>query len=380
MRGVGRSGGGAVLLVGVVVCLVRAPLAGAQEGVAPGGAARVAVSRAVVTGGATTKAGETRSGSAGSEGSPVDVTRLGPTRADTLGGVLQAIDACVLKLNPDVDIGYDRVAARCPALVRRVSESGVSAWLPRDWQRAGNDLSAGGLRELRQLLADELIAVGGDGRVRAPGVGRVHDVLASLARSDGERSGWWARTKAWLRGVFEPGEPAAEEGWLARMVGESGLSQAAIEIVSYIVLGLVTVLAVVIVGNELRVGGVFGGSRRRLAVLADVPVAPGPEALTWGDVERAPVLRRAGLLLELLVARLAEGARLRSARGLTVGELTRTAQLEDEGDRDRLLGLARTAERARFAGVEVSGGEIAAAVEGGRVLLERIGAAEGGGL
>jgi hypothetical protein len=346
MRGVGRSGGGAVLLV--VVCLVRAPLAGAQEGVAPGGAARV------------------------------DVIRLGPTRADTLGGVLQAIDACVLKLNPDVDIGYDRVAARCPALVRRVGESGVSAWLPRDWQRAGNDLSAGGLRELRQLLADELIAVGGDGRVRAPGVGRVHDVLASLARSDGERSGWWARTKAWLRGVFEPGEPVAEEGWLAHMVGESGLSQAAIEIVSYIALGLVTVLAVVIVGNELRVGGVFGGSRRRLAVLADVPVAPGREALTWGDVERAPVLRRAGLLLELVVARLAEGARLRSARGLTVGELTRTAQLEDEGDRDRLLGLARTAERARFAGVEVSGGEIAAAVEGGRVLLERIGAAEGG--
>jgi hypothetical protein len=157
------------------------------------------------------------------------------------------------------------------------------------------------------------------------------------------------------------------------MVGESGLSQAVIEIVSYVALGLVTVLAVVIVGNELRVGGLFGGLRRRLAVLAHVPVAPGREGLTWGDVERAPVLRRAGLLLELLVARLAEGARLRSVRGLTVRELTRNAQLEDEADRERLLGLARTAERVRFSGVEVSEGEIAAAVAGGRVLLERIG-------
>ena len=346
MRDGGRSDGWAVLLVGVVVCLAGARLA----------AARV-----------------------GSESPRINAALAAPTQADTLGGVLQAIDACVLRLNPDVDIGYDRVAARCPALARRVSESGVSAWLPRDWLRTENDLSAGGLRELRRLLVSELTAVSGDGQSRAPGVGRVHDVLASLARSDGERSGWWARTKAWLRSVFAPAEPAAEEGWLARMVGESGLSQAVIEIVSYVALGLVTVLAVVIVGNELRVGGLFGGLRRRLAVLADVPVAPGREGLTWGDVERAPVLRRAGLLLELLVARLAEGARLRSVRGLTVRELTRTAQLEDEADRERLLGLARTAERVRFSGVEVSEGEIAAAVDGGRVLLERIGAPAGDG-
>jgi hypothetical protein len=85
-------------------------------------------------------------------------------------------------------------------------------------------------------------------------------------------------------------------------------------------------------------------------------------------------------LLELLVAQLAEGARLRSARGLTVRELTRAAQLEDEAHRGLLLELARTAERVRFSGVEVSEGEIAAAVDGGRVLWERIGAPVGGGV
>ena len=199
-------------------------------------------------------------------------------------------------------------------------------------------------RVLREATASE--AGGGRGRRRGSGV--------CLRRPSRRRR--------------KGGSPA----WLGRV----GLSQAVIEIVSYVALGLVAVLAVVIVGNELRVGGVFGGLRRRLAVLADVPVAPGRGGLTWGDVERAPVLRRAGLLLELLVARLAEGARLRSVRGLTVRELTRSAQLEDEADRERLLGLARTAERVRFSGVEVSEGEIAAAVEGGRVLLERIG---GGG-
>jgi hypothetical protein len=357
MRG-SRSGGVAVLLVGVMVWLAGTRLAAAQVDVA-------------------------RGGPAGSAGPRIDATRAVPMSADTLGGVLQAIDACVLRLNPDVDIGYDRVAARCPALVRRVNESGVSAWLPRDWQRPGNDLSAGGLRELRQSLARELTAVGGAGeRVSTPSVERIHDLLANLARSDGQRSGWWARTKAWLRSVFERGEPAAEEGWLARAVGESGLSQAVIELISYVALGLVAVSAVVIVVNELRVGGVFGGLRRRLAVLTDVPVAAGRGGLTWDDVEKAPVLQRAGLLLELLVARLAEGARVRSARGLTVRELTRAAQLADEGDRERLQMLARTAERLRFGRVEVSGVEVAAAVEGGRVLLERIGVgggAKGGG-
>jgi hypothetical protein len=326
MRGSGRSGGVAVLLVGVMLWMAGAQLAAAQTDV---------------------------------------------------GGVLQAIDACVLRLNPEVDIGYDRVAARCPALVRRVSESGVAAWLPRDWQRPGNDLSAGGLRELRQSLARELTVAGdGDGageRVGAASVERIHDVLASLARSGGERSGWWARTKAWLRSVFEQGEPAAEEGWLARMVGERGFSQTVVELISYVALGLVAVLAVGIVVNELRVAGVFGRLRRRLAVLDGVPVAAGRGALTWDDVQKAPVLQRAGLLLELVVARLAEVLRVRSVRGLTVRELMRAVQLPDETDRERLLVLARTAERMRFGGVEVSGAEVAAAVEGGRVLLERIG-------
>jgi hypothetical protein len=360
MSGRSRSGGAAVLLVAVVMWVVGARVAPAASG-----------------------------------DSRVDAMRAGAVQTEALAGVLQAIDACVLRLNPDVDVGYDRVAVRCPALVRRVGESGVSAWLPRDWQRAGNDLSVGGLRELRRSLARELGVGGGAGPGaagaggaagsadvageggRAPSIERVHEVLASLARSDGERNGWWTRTKAWLRSVFARDEQATEEGWLARMVGERGASQTVIELISYIALGLVAVLAVVIVVNELRVGGVFGGPRRRLAVLADEPVPAGPGGLTWDDVHRAPVLRRVGLVLELLVAKLGEGARLRAGRGLTVRELTRAAQLGDEGDRERLLMVARVAERVRFGGGEVSGVEVAAAVESGRVLLEKIGAGDG---
>jgi hypothetical protein len=383
MSGRGRSGGVAVLLVAVVIC------AAASLGEARGDVARAGTA---VTRVAPAAGGDSRD----------DVMRAGAAQADTLAGVLQAIDACILKLNPDVDIGYARVAARCPALVRRVGESGVSAWLPRDWQRAGNDLSVGGLRELRGALARELGVGGGAGsgvagaggaagaagvagaadfaseRGRLPSVEHVHEVLASLAQSDGGRSSWWTRAKAWLRSVFARDEQATEEGWLARMVGESGLSQTVIELISYVALALVAVLAVVIVVNELRVGGVFGGPWRRRAVLAAAPVALGRGGLTWDDVQKAPAVRRVGLVLELLVTKLGERSRLRAGRGLTVRELTLAAQLGDEGDRERLLMVARVAERVRFGGSEVSGVEVAAAVESGRGLLERIGAGDSG--
>src|SRR5215469_16873661 len=172
------------------------------------------------------------------------VTLAGTTPQDAL----EAIDACVQRLNPDADTGYDRIAARCPNLARRLDESGLSVWLPLEWQRPRNDLSVGGLRELRRLLERELPPT--PRRVSAPAVERVPAVLASLERGDPERSGWWARTRTWLRGLFATPAASSDEGWLNHMIGQSGLSQAVIELVSYVALMFVVLLAVAIVANE----------------------------------------------------------------------------------------------------------------------------------
>src|SRR5262249_32636411 len=69
-----------------------------------------------------------------------------------------AINDCLKRLNPEIDIGYERISARCPDLARRIDASGGSIWLPREWQRPGNDLSAGGLRQLGELLAGDAAA------------------------------------------------------------------------------------------------------------------------------------------------------------------------------------------------------------------------------
>jgi hypothetical protein len=291
-----------------------------------------------------------------------------------------AIDSCIKRLNPEIDVGYERIVSRCPDLVRRLDESGWSAWLPRDWRRADNDLSARGLRELANLLdfvsRDPVASAAG---AHAPSVDHLPAVLAGLGQGGAAaRNGWWARTKAWLRDVFERREEE-DDDWFSRVVGQSGLSQAVIELVSYVALALVVVLAALIVLNELRVEGVLARLRHRLVtgVPGRLPLgaeAAGEGSMTWDDVQQAPAAERPRVLLELIASRLTAAGRLPHSRGLTIRELTHAARLHDEGDRDRLAHLARVSEQMRFSNDRASSEAVASALEGGRRLLQRISA------
>lgn len=296
-----------------------------------------------------------------------------------VGPALEAIDACVHRLTPDIDVGYDRIAARCPMLVRRLDESGVAVWLPHDWRTSGNDLSAGGLRSLSDLLVHEFPVTPPLGS-HQPGIQHVPEILAGLTHADDEHSGLWARTRVWLRGIFAGTDETADEGWLGRVMGQSGVPQTVLELVSYGALGLVLVLALVIVGNELRVGGIWGGGggRRRLGARGPaeaLDAVPGGVRLDWEGVRGSPVAQRLGLLLELVVARLNEAGGERLSRGLTARELLGAARLADERDRERLRALVRASEWVRFSGGAASEGEVAVVMEEGRRLLEGIGTA-----
>src|SRR5882757_9106088 len=194
---------------------------------------------------------------------------------------LSTIDSCTARLNTDLDIGYERIAARCPELVRRRDDSGWSAWLPRDWKRPGNDLSAGSLRELRILVARELAT---QATARTPRVEQLRGVLAGLDYRGHDGNGWWARTKAWLRDVFERREETVADGWLTRLVAQIGLSQALIELVSYAAVALVVLLAGLVVLNELRSSGVFA-RRGSQAAHPAFSATSRRDGLTWNDIE-----------------------------------------------------------------------------------------------
>ena len=277
---------------------------------------------------------------------------------------LDAIDGCLRELDPGLDVGYQRIAARCPDLTPTLVQSQYAAWLPRDWNQTGNLLSADGLTELRALLTREPAATAARG---APSVEHVAAVLAKVTQSEQPRAGWWTRLRQWLREVLAPRPERAGESWWRRLIGDARLSDVALEAAGWGAMLLVIALAVVVVINELRVAGVLK-ARERAHGRARTP-ATTPGALTLEDLERVSPLEQPSLLLELIARRLVAQERLPPARSLTVHELTRAARLPGESDRERLRELATTCERVRFGDQQESSSTLAAAIARGRELL-----------
>jgi hypothetical protein len=283
--------------------------------------------------------------------------------------VIALLDACVARLDRDVDVGFDRIAARCPDLPGALARSGFDQWLPVGWRDARNDLSAGSLEELRTLLERELAPPHGG---RTPDVGRLHEVLTEIGPAAAARGGLLARIRNWLRKIGTQNAEPAGPGWFSRTVSRIGLPQTLVRLVTYASLAALVVLAALILANEVRASGVL---RRRPRV--DLETAAGPRdavrrPLSLQDIERAAPVARPGLLLELILERLGRLRALESARSRTVRELNALVSAAREDDGRLLFELASTAERVRYGGVAASALDLTGALAAGRTLLERI--------
>ena len=276
---------------------------------------------------------------------------------------LEAIDDCVAKLDSELDVGYARIAARCPDLTAALGESSFAPWLPADWKRPDNQLSAAGLSELRAQLARE--SGRRNSRRPAPRTERVATVLATLTHADAGRSGWWQRFKDWLRRILAA-RAQSDSGWLRRWLAGIELSRATTQLITWTAFAVVVALAAGIVINELRLAGVL---RSRRAQSHARGAARGAAAAALEEIERAAPEQQPALLLELIAARLAALQRLPPTRALTGRELERQARLPEESGRARLAELVTVCERVRFSGAAVSSASLAAAVRGGRALL-----------
>jgi hypothetical protein len=289
------------------------------------------------------------------------------------------IDACLGRLDPQLDIGYDRIAARCPELMHQLEGGAWAPWLPRGWKESGNDLSAGSLREFRELVDRES---GAGGSSAAPDVRRLHTILTALARSRSENG--WSRFKSWLRSILERREEPTDESWLTRMVSHVGVSQSVIRLITYAALTAVVLLAGFIVVNEARTAGLLPKRRGELRKRRELAGA-GSSGTGWNDIERSQPGDRPRLLLEMIVRRLSDRGFLPPAGALTVRELTRAARLPEADDRSRLADLALAAERVRYSAtgfqysaVEAEAADLDDTIARGRELLDRLDAGAGG--
>jgi hypothetical protein len=298
------------------------------------------------------------------------VAPLQAAEPDSLAAARKAIDDCTPRLDVQADVGYDRIAARCPHLAQALERSGIEEWLPRGWKEVRNNLSAGSLTELRSLIDRELSA---HATQRKPRVEKLNEVLAGLGDSQRASNGTWLRFKRWLRELLERRDRENHEDWFDRMVHRVGLSDAIGEVITYLSLGAMVVLALLVILNELRAAGLLGARRGResederdadLAALRPIP--------SVSEIERAPLIERPRLLLELISAKLTALRRLPPASAMTVRELSQAVNLEAAQDRERLATLASTAERARYAESGVATDALENAYVRGRELLDSV--------
>jgi hypothetical protein len=282
--------------------------------------------------------------------------------------LVATIDACRDRLDPQIDIGFERIAARCPDLARRLEQNELAAWLPEGWKDTGNNLSVGSLQELAVLMRREITT---HSSRPAPNVQRLHIVLTEIGQTPEHRDSLWKRVRLWMNRILPSSDEPPDNGFLPRIVSRIGLPQTLIEIVSYIALASILALGFFILANELRAAGVF---RRRTAAKVAGPLilAPTLAQMSWCDVERADVADKPRVVLELLIDRLTRAHLLPPARSLTNRELTRAVKLSNANDQDRLQTLALTAERMRFAAAAADRAEVEAAVAGGRVILRTL--------
>ncbi|HYL04114.1 MAG TPA: DUF4129 domain-containing protein [Steroidobacteraceae bacterium] len=279
---------------------------------------------------------------------------------------LGVLDDCIHRLDAELDVGYRRIAARCPDLAPSLAASPWGPWLPSDWSQPDNNLSAAGLRQLRVLIGRETARAAA---ATEPRVERVAGVLTALRASAGTRAGWWARLRDWLREIVRPAAVPADDGWLRRLFAGLALPGAVARLLTLGALALVALLAGVIVAGELRAAGVLRRWRRPAAPAAAARGAPAGAGGSEASLERAAPAQQPRVLLELIAARLAAQQRLPATRALTVHELLRAARLADPEQRARLAELASTCERLRFSPRLPPPETVAAAVARGRELL-----------
>jgi Domain of unknown function (DUF4129) len=280
---------------------------------------------------------------------------------------VQVIDECMARLDSSLDVGYERIAERCPELTPALERSPFAGWLPAGWKSSDSPLSAAGLSELRTLLARA--AEARPLRPAVPDPQRVGDVLASLKRDPPTELGWWARFKDWLHRLMRA-QPQGDPGWLLRELQWLRLSQSSLELIRWLCLGVVVALAVSVVVQEARVAGLI--RRRRSASASQRNKLGSPAVLALAQVDAAAPREQPALLLELIALRLVERALLPPARTLTARELLRSARLPRQPAGAQLSHLVGVCERIRFADEPIGEAARAEALHAGRALLAAI--------
>lgn len=260
---------------------------------------------------------------------------------------------------------FEEIRDLCPELKAGLEHSAPAAWLPEQWWGPG--LSTSSLADLRDQIELELAE---RPRLELDTSG----VAAALASIEEDRKAkalsWWDRVLEWLRERLQPPRGEEDASWFLNLMEKLGEHETALKITAYVLLGVIVLIALLIVANELREAGVFG-KRTRFGPGHHWEEGVRERGPGLADLDRLDLNEQPALLLRLLVAAFdeARGGGERLGHAATHRELAARVALGSAEQRTAFGMLLRCAERLRYAASMPVREEVERAVAGGRRLL-----------
>ena len=273
------------------------------------------------------------------------------------------IRACSENADPDT-IGLAELEQACPGLEASLVAVGYEAFLSDSERDA---LSVYGLDDLVHLGAPR------ESANAALQTESLRSVLEGIEQQTNERPpSWWDRFKNWLQELIR--RRADEDSWLDEWLQKVQPSEVVVRTTLYSLVGLVILLAVLIVINELRAAGVLKRRTRDGTRPGSAPAsrAQTGEGMSIAELDALPLQKRPAALLRIVVAALVRAGRLRSERSLTYRELVQYARFADEGERTSFQSIASAAERSVYGASAFAEQDVELLVREGRALQARL--------
>ena len=234
-----------------------------------------------------------------------------------------SLDACIdsrfdEERAPSINQSF-QLSEACPLLKTALSKQGSALPMQED---IGDHTSLNQLMDLQSLLRATKGAVPVTMKFDFSGL---KPLLANtLIAGPKPKVDWWQRFKAWMEAKLAQKDQSGDIDWLIKFLAKIVPPQWLAELMFKGAIGLILLLALVVIGNELRAGGGSFKWRNRLFARpqfgsrATVPKIAIP---TLADVQSLPLQQRPAALLKLVIYTLVERAALPGNAGLTNREL-----------------------------------------------------------
>jgi len=257
-------------------------------------------------------------------------------------------------------VGLTALEEECPGVTAALDQSGYLPLLSTSLRDEFDVYDLSDVLTIDDWYAQDAVAPN-------PDVAALGPILDSLRAQQPERPlTWFERFKRWLRSMADRPERDSDN-WLSRWIDKAKVTETVATTILFIALGLILLLTVFVIVNELRASGVF---RKRLATEAESTAASAATSADDADVDldSLPADRKASMLLRMLVRTLVQSGRLRTERSLTHRELSVRANFDDAKQRESFQRVAALAERTVYGGSEVAASEVEPIVTAARAL------------